>query len=129
MALLGLKYRIFFIDKDRNQITHLVAFVLDHLAKRGAKIFSFGGPICVTNLLVYTSFHTHAQTHTSIHTQKLVSFTMKSLKIKCCIELNLSFIFFYNENSFCHDGYTCSLLVSSSQQVQFIGRTKLKLCP
>ena len=80
-----------------NSNTHLVAFVLDHLAREGAIIFSFGGLICVTNLLVYTSFHTHTQTHISIHTQKLVYFTMKSLKIKCCVELNLSFIFFYSE--------------------------------
>ena len=35
----------------------------------------FGGPICVANLLVYTNFHTHTQTHASIHIQKkLVSF-------------------------------------------------------
>ena len=40
--------------------------------------FLFGGPICVANLLVYTNFYTHTQTHVSIHTQK----------IKCFIELN-----------------------------------------
>ena len=40
--------------------------------------FLFGGPICVANLLVYTNFYTHTQTHVSIHTYK----------IKCFIELN-----------------------------------------
>ena len=41
----------------------------------GARNFCLGGPICVANLLVYTNFHTHTQTHASIHIQKkLVSF-------------------------------------------------------
>ena len=39
--------------------------------------FLFGGPICVANLLVYTNFYIHTQTHVSIHThKKLVSFIM-----------------------------------------------------
>ena len=39
--------------------------------------FLFEGPICVANLLVYTNFYIHTQTHVSIHTQKkLVSFIM-----------------------------------------------------
>ena len=39
--------------------------------------FLFGGPIGVANLLVYTNFYIHTQTHVSIHThKKLVSFIM-----------------------------------------------------
>ena len=33
-----------------------------------------GRPTYDTNLLAYTNFHKHAQTHTSIHTYNLVSF-------------------------------------------------------
>ena len=44
-------------------------------ARGGARNFCLGGPICVANLLVYTNFYIHTQTHVSIHTQKkLVSF-------------------------------------------------------
>ena len=50
------------------------------------KNFVWEGPICVTNLLVYTNFHTQIYTHT----QKLVSFN-EIFKIKCFIELKLIF--------------------------------------
>ena len=40
--------------------------------KRGARNFCLGGPICVTNLLVYTNFHTYTQTQVNI---------VKSLKL------------------------------------------------
>ena len=41
----------------------------------GARNFCLGGPICVANLLIYTNFYTHTQTHASIHIhKKLVSF-------------------------------------------------------
>ena len=44
---------------------------------RGARNFCLGGLICVANLLVYTNFYIHTQTHVSIHTQKkLVYFIM-----------------------------------------------------
>ena len=36
----------------------------------GAKNFYLGGPICVANLLVYTNFYIHTQTHVSIHMHK-----------------------------------------------------------
>ena len=45
--------------------------------RSGARNFCLGGPICVANLLVYTNFYIHTQTHVSIHTHthtKLVSF-------------------------------------------------------
>ena len=45
------------------------------VVRGGARNFCLGGPICVASLLVYTNFHTHTQTHASIHIQKkLVSF-------------------------------------------------------
>ena len=43
----------------------------------GARNFYLGEPICIANLLVYTNFYIHTQTHVSIHThKKLVSFIM-----------------------------------------------------
>ena len=43
----------------------------------GARNFCLRGSICVANLLIYTNFYIHTQTHVSIHTQKkLVSFIM-----------------------------------------------------
>ena len=46
-------------------------------SRGGARNFCLGGPICVANLLVYTNFYIHTQTHVSIHThKKLVSFIM-----------------------------------------------------
>ena len=38
-------------------------------SRGGARNFCLGGPICVANLLVYTNFYIHTQTHVSIHTQ------------------------------------------------------------
>ena len=47
--------------------------------KGGARNFCLGGSICVANLLVYTNFHTHIQTHASIHIhKKLVSFIINT---------------------------------------------------
>ena len=47
------------------------------IARGGARNFCLGGPICVANLLVYTNFYIHTQTHVSIHThKKLISFIM-----------------------------------------------------
>ena len=43
--------------------------------------FLFRGSICVANLLVYTNFYIHIQTHVSIHTQKINIFHSKSLKL------------------------------------------------
>ena len=51
----------------------------------GARNLCLGGPICVANLLVYTNFYTHTQTHVSIHTQKINIFYNEALK------LNVSF--------------------------------------
>ena len=45
------------------------------VVRGGARNFCLGGLICVASLLVYTNFHTHTQTHASIHIhRKLVSF-------------------------------------------------------
>ena len=40
------------------------------LIRGGVRNFCLGGLICVTNLLAYTNFHTHTQTHASIHINK-----------------------------------------------------------
>ena len=47
----------------------------------GARNFCLGGPICVANLLVYTNFYIHTQTHVSKHTQKINIFHNESLKL------------------------------------------------
>ena len=49
--------------------------------RSGARNFCLGGPICVANLLVYTNFYIHTQTHVSIHTQKISIFHNESLKL------------------------------------------------
>ena len=59
--------------------TKIILYFLNyyHTPNGGARNFCLGGPICVANLLVYTNFYTHTQTHVSIHTHtKLVSFIM-----------------------------------------------------
>ena len=47
------------------------------LVRGGAINFCLGGPICIANLLIYTNFYIHTQTHVSIHAhKKLVYFIM-----------------------------------------------------
>ena len=51
-------------------------------SRGGARNFCLGGPICVANLLVYSNFYIHKQTHVSIHTHKKISiFHNESLKL------------------------------------------------
>ena len=54
---------------------------LTHMTRGGVRNFCLGGPICVANLLVYTNFYIHKQTHVSIHTQKISIFHNESLKL------------------------------------------------
>ena len=44
------------------------------------EIFVWGADL-FANLLVYTNFYTHTQTHVSIHTQKISIFHDESLKL------------------------------------------------
>ena len=49
-------------------------------SKQEPEIFVWG-PICVANLLVYTNFYIHTQTHVFIHAQKISIFHNESLKL------------------------------------------------
>ena len=54
---------------------HLGSVRLEGWKQGRSQKLLFGGPFCVANLLIYTNFHTHTQTHASIHIhKKLVSF-------------------------------------------------------
>ena len=58
-----------------------VFWVLCVVFRGGARNFCLGGPICVANLLVYTNFYIHTQTHVSIDIHKISIFHNESLKL------------------------------------------------
>ena len=56
-------------EKSKEQYLNTISKSCDiYIYRGGARNFCLGGPICVVNLLVYTNFYIHTQTHVSIHT-------------------------------------------------------------